>query len=225
VLLLSLPLVFIVDYQNQAEIKVRLLFFDLFSDKKPKKNKKKRIKSRHRHRSSVKAKAPVKTQATMQKVSESTQTPPKKKKLEKNIPDLDINLIKMLIDSVANPFKKLIKRIKVTELYIDSITGGSDAAAAAFNFGVQNAAIYSLIAWLKAISTVKVERVNIQPDFLSEDSVFILHCKVKIKIGTVIACALAFFFKFLKLKSGESGAGTPSRQKANLGKSIRIVMD
>jgi len=226
IVLMSLPIVFVIDYKKEAEIKIRLLFFDLFKEKEPKKRKQKRTKKQK----PVKKQPPVKPQPTQASVPpqpsqppKTTTPPPKKKKLEKNIPDLDINLIKMLVDSVAHPVKKLIRKIKITEFYIDSIVGGSDAAKAAINFGLQNAAVYAAIAWLKTVSNVKVEKINIQPDFMREDSEFTLHCKIKIKTGTVIVCALAFMFKIMKLKANEGVPHTPRR--GGVGKTIRIVMD
>jgi len=224
--LMSLPIVFVIDYKKEAEIKIRLLFFDLFKEKEPKKRKSKRIKKQKPAKPAERRgdyQSPVTPAPSPSQPPKTTTPPPKKKKLEKNIPDLDINLIKMLIDSVAHPVKKLIKKIKITELNIDSTVGGSDAAKAAINFGLQNAAIYAAIAWLKTVSNVKTERISIQPDFMREDSEFSLHCKIKIKTGTVIVCALAFMFKIMKLKANE-GAPQTSR-RGGVGKTIRIVMD
>jgi hypothetical protein len=233
VILLSLPVVFEINYKKQAEIKIRLLFFDLLTEKrlnrkkKIKKRIKKRVKKRIAKVSSTTEPAYNQPSQPPPQTQQTTLKPPKKKKLNKNIPDLDINLIKMLISSMAHPFRKLIKKIKITELRIDSIAGGSDAAKAALNYGAQNAVIHGTIAWLKEISSVKVERINIQPDFMREDSEFTLHCKVRIKIGTVIVCGLAFIFKFIALNSNGNGNEhyTKKPQRAGVGKTIRIVMD
>jgi hypothetical protein len=175
----------------------------------------------------------MKSAAPPQETAEQTRitTPPnvqKKKEFKKDIPDLDIKTVKMLLGSLAHPFKQLIRKIKISELNIESIVGGSDAAMAALNFGLQNGAIYSALAWLDSIANLKVERVHIQPDFMREDSVFKLHCKVKIKIGTVIACALAFMVKYAKYK--EYNGKPPKKEyspprSGGVGKTIRIVMD
>ncbi|MCL2078086.1 MAG: DUF2953 domain-containing protein [Oscillospiraceae bacterium] len=227
-LILSLPLIFVVDYQKQAEIKIRLLFFDLLKEKKEKKKKSKRGDGgspqsvQHTEKPDV-----AKTTKSVQKQSgepprakfnQTAKTnekikPEKPKKAKKNIPDIDFALIKMIVNSFARQLKKLMKKIKITELYINSIVGGSDAARAALNYGLQSAAIHSALAWLKSISSVRVEQINIQPDFMREDSDFFLHFKARIKIGTVILCALAFLIKLLKHKVKEPRSIQNSSQK------------
>ncbi|MCL2018973.1 MAG: hypothetical protein FWG70_04360 [Oscillospiraceae bacterium] len=236
IILMSLPIVFEIDYHKEAEIKIRLLFFDLFKEKEPKPRKLKKKKKKPytpppKSDTLLKPEAPLKPDAPpehsepaeSEKTVKTTLKPKKKKKFETDIPDLDINLIKILIGGLAHPIKKLIKKIKITELYIESIVGGSDAAQAALNFGTQNAAIYSALAWLKTVSSVKVGQINIRPDFMREDSVFNFHCKVKIRLGTVALCAIAVVFKFMKLKTSLNA--TPPRRSGGVGKTIRIVMD
>jgi len=216
---LLLPIVFVVDYRKEAEIKIRLLFFNLLKEKKPKKTKTKTYKQKP-------AKIqPAQTSATPQTSSKAPQKPPKKQKaIKKNIPDIDIALIKVIYNSLAHPLKRLIRKIRITELRLNSIVGGGDAAKAALNFGLQNAAVYSAIAWLKSISYVKTERINIEADFMREESEFTLHCRVKIKTGTVLICLLVFALKMVRIKAAENGNHAKPR-KANLGKSIRIIMD
>jgi len=230
--IMSLPLVFIIDYQKEAEIKIRLLFFDLFTDKEKKKKKLKKIKKRAVKAVKSKKTQPAQTAAQPQKPLQNTvkteAAQKSKKGIRKNIPEIDIKLIRMMFDSLSHPFKRLIKKVKITELRIDSIVGGSDAAMAAINFGLQNTAIYGTIAWLKAVSSLKVEHINIQPDFLREESELKLHCKVKTKIGTVAVCGLIFLMKIIRHKAAET-AKPPERPhstgKANLSKRIHIVLD
>lgn len=238
--LLSLPLVFVIDYEKEAEIKMRLLFFNLFKEKEPSKQKRrKRVKKKlNKYRKFAKRRddpawssdntGPAKLSGTPHRVS-PTSAPKKEKSLTKNIPDLDIKMLKMLVESVKHPIKKLIKKIKITELNINSTVGGDDAAKVAINFGLQNAAIHSAVAWLDSIANVKVEKINIQADFMNEVSDFAIHCKVKIKTGTVLVCLLAFMLKIAKLNAGggenqKQNRATP-RRSGGVGKTIRIVLD
>jgi hypothetical protein len=215
---LSLPLVFVIDYEKEAEIKMRLLFFNLFEEKEPKKQKR-----RKRAKKKLVKYKKAKIAHVQRSSSDITPAVPKKEKsITKDIPDLDIKMLKMLIGSMSHPIKRLIKKIKITELYIDSVVGGEDAAKAALSFGVQNAAIYSAVAWLDSISNVKTERINIQADFLREDSEFAMHCKVKIKSGTVLVCLLAFMFKIAALNGNGNGK---KPHNAGIGKTIKIVVN
>jgi len=219
--ILLLPIVFVIDYENQAAIKVRLLFFDIFSEKKAEKRKVKHNAAQTKKKSAAnKSASPVKLNQPQkaEKTGESPNTTLKTKKksgkgIEKNVPAIDMKLIRIMVDSAAHPLKRLIKKIKITELYIDSIAGGGDAAKAALNYGVQNAAVYSAVAWLESVSTVNIERINIQADFMREDSVFLLHFKVKIKIGTVILCALIFFIKFIRIKARKTESRTSEKAR------------
>jgi hypothetical protein len=213
--LLSLPLVFEIDYEKEAEIKMRLLFFNLFKEKEPRRTRVK--KKLHKYK---KAKA-----AHVRRAAEAAPDVKKEKSIKKDIPDLDIKMLKMLVGGMAHPIKRLIKKIKITELNIDSVVGGSDAAAAALNYGMQNAAIYSGVAWLDTVSNLKVERINIQADFCREDSEFAFHCKVKIKSGTVLVCLLAFMLKIVKLNGNGSSHDRRAQRRGGVGKTIRIVME
>ncbi|MDR2559696.1 MAG: DUF2953 domain-containing protein [Oscillospiraceae bacterium] len=222
--LMSLPLVFVIDYEKEAEIKIRLLFFNLFEEKEPKKQKR-RKRAKKKLVKYKKAKA-----AHMQRTNDITTAPnaKKEKSIVKDIPDLDIKMLKMLIGGMAHPIKRLIRKIKITELSINSVVGGSDAAKTAINYGLQNAAVHSAVAWVGSISNVKVENINIQADFMREDSKLALHCKVKIKSGTVLICLLAFMFRIASLNgNGNGNHKKPQYQSRSggIGKTIRIVMD
>jgi hypothetical protein len=224
-IILSLSVVFVIDYRKEAEIKIRLLFFDLLKEKKP---KHKRKGTRHAPVKSDKPAQPAQfTHAPEPPFPQPKPPKPakKQKEIRKNIPDIDMALIKMVYAGLAHPLKRLIKRIRITELRLSSIVGGGDAAKVAINFGLQNAAVYGTLAWLKSISGVKTERINIEADFMREESEFTLHCKVRIKIGTVLMCVLAFMFKMARLKAAENDNHVPKPRKTNLGKSIRIIMD
>ncbi|MCL2109149.1 MAG: hypothetical protein FWH20_07375 [Oscillospiraceae bacterium] len=249
--IMSLPLVFVIDYEKEAEIKLRLLFFDLLKDRRrrPRKARKVRKARGGDLQSPVKSTVAEPAQATANTANtaepaqsgvppaEPAATPPEKplrdsvktgspkKGIRKNIPEIDMKLIRMLLDSFAHPFKRLLKRVKITELYIDSVVGGDDAAKAAINFGLQNAAIYSAVAWLKSISSVRTERISIRADFMREDGEFFLHCKVRIKIGTVVVCGLLFLLKVMRYKAREAEPPPVSSGKANVGKRIHIVLD
>jgi len=234
-LLLSMTITAVVDYKKEAQIKVKILFFDLLKEKKVKKrktrikNKVNKIQSRSNPRQSNYSK-PDKPIIDI----ETPQLPAKKpKEIKKDIPDIDFALIKLIYLSLAQPFKRLISKVRITELKYESIVGGSDAAMTAISFGLHNAAVYGALAWLKTISNVKTERINIEADFMREESDFTLHCKIRVRAGTVLLCVLAFMMKAAKIKAYENGNGhsngngkhAPQPRKANLGKSIRIIMD
>ncbi len=118
----------------------------------------------------------------------------KKKKLEENI-----ELVKLLVSSAGKPVKRLISHIRVNDLYIDITASGEDAAKAALNYGKINVAVHGLLSFLYQFVRLKVKEVNIDCDFESGKTDFMLYCKVKMRISTALGCGIWFLFRMLKL--------------------------
>lgn len=118
----------------------------------------------------------------------------KKKKLEETI-----DLVKLLVKSAGKPVKRLISHIRVNDLYIDITASGEDAAKAALNYGKINIAVHNLLAFLYQFVRLKVKEINIDCDFESGKTDFMLYCKVKMRISTALGCGIWFLFRMLKL--------------------------
>lgn len=118
----------------------------------------------------------------------------KKKKLIETI-----DLVKLLVKSAGKPVKRLISHIRINNLYIDITASGDDAAKAALNYGKINIAVHNLLAFLYQFVRLKVKEINIDCDFESGKTDFMLYCKVKMRISTALGCAIWFLFRMLKL--------------------------
>ena len=118
----------------------------------------------------------------------------KKKKLIETI-----DLVKLLVKSAGKPVKRLISHIRINDLYIDITASGDDAAKAALNYGKINIAVHNLLAFLYQFVRLKVKEINIDCDFESGKTDFMLYCKVKMRISTALGCAIWFLFRMLKL--------------------------
>ncbi|MBQ2799626.1 MAG: hypothetical protein IJF09_09595 [Ruminiclostridium sp.] len=143
----------------------------------------------------------------------------KKKKLEETI-----DLVKLLVKSAGKPVKRLISHIRINDLYIDITASGDDAAKAALNYGKINIAVHNLLAFLYQFVRLKVKEINIDCDFESGKTDFMLYCKVKMRISTALGCGIWFLFRMLKLSLQKNTAeqktinqntteGTPSVNK------------
>lgn len=143
----------------------------------------------------------------------------KKKKLIETI-----DLVKLLVKSAGKPVKRLISHIRINDLYIDITASGDDAAKAALNYGKINIAVHNLLAFLYQFVRLKVKEINIDCDFESGKTDFMLYCKVKMRISTALGCAIWFLFRMLKLSLQKNTAeqktlnqntteGTPSVNK------------
>ena len=118
----------------------------------------------------------------------------KKKKLEETI-----DLVKLLLKSAGKPVKRLISHIRITDVFIDITASGDDAAKAALNYGKINIAVNNLLTFLDQFVRLKVKEVNIDCDFESGKTDFMLYCKVKMRISTALGCGIWFLFRMLKL--------------------------
>lgn len=103
-------------------------------------------------------------------------------------------VVKLVLDSLGKPLKKLLKRTKVSHLRLGIVCGGDDAAKAALNFGRMNIIVGNALGWIDSFFTLKsVDELHIDVDFESERTTANAYCEARL---TLIA-ALAFVFTLL----------------------------
>ena len=110
-----------------------------------------------------------------------------------------IEFVKQLISSASKPVKRLISHIRVTNFYLFITASGEDAAQAAMNYGKINWIVYTAIALLYEAVKLDVKKIDISADFNSGKTEYELSCKVKLRLGTAIGCALWLLFRTAKL--------------------------
>ena len=182
ILLLSLGRVTIIfDYKDDLILKVKYMFIPLFSipstkEKKPKKEKKEK-------------KSKKKDDEKKDEKTDSEEKPKKKLSLE------DIfEVVKLAMNSLGKPLKRILKRTIFDHLALQIRVGGEDAAKTAISFGVMNIAVGNALGWLDTFFTLKKpDVINITADFQSEKSSYDCYCEIKL----VLAAALAFVFTFI----------------------------
>lgn len=181
ILLLLLGRVTVIfDYKDDLILKVKYLFIPLFSipstkEKKPKKEKKKKAEKKDEEKKDEKA--------------DSKEKPKKKISLE------DIfEVVKLAMNSLGKPLKRILKRTIFDHLALRISVGGEDAAKTAISFGMMNMAVGNALGWLDTFFTLKKpDDINITADFQSEKSSYDCYCEIKL----VLAAALAFLFTFI----------------------------
>ena len=120
----------------------------------------------------------------------------KKKKPKKPMPSFDelMELLRMVLDSLGKPLKKVLKRISFSHMSFDAVCGGEDAARAAINYGAMNIALGSVLNLIDQFFTLKApDDLHIGVDFYQEKTVI----KVYVEIRTTVGAALAFVFTLL----------------------------
>ncbi len=126
---------------------------------------------------------------------------PKKEKKEKDpkVPTLPeiFELIKVFVDSLSKPLRKLLRRIKICNFDLKMICGGDDAAKAALNFGKMNLLIGNMLGFFDSYFTLKAPHVDINVDFQSEKTITEFSCTVKLSLLTLLAFAFTLLGRLL----------------------------
>lgn len=112
---------------------------------------------------------------------------------KKNLGDI-FEVVKLVLDSLGKPLKKLLKRTRISHLVLRATCGGEDAAKAALNYGKTNIIVGNALGWVDSFFTLRpVDDLYIGVDFRSEETAAECHCEARL---TLIA-ALAFAFTLL----------------------------
>lgn len=110
-----------------------------------------------------------------------------------------IEFAKQLVESASKPIKRLISHIRVNNFYLFVTASGEDAAQAAMNYGKINWLVHTAVAVLYNAVKLDVKKIDITADFTSGKTEYELSCKVKLRLGTAIDCALWLLFRIAKL--------------------------
>ncbi len=121
-----------------------------------------------------------------------------KKAAKANKPKLDFEMIMDYVRSASPPIKRLFKKIRIRDVYIDWVVGSDEAGKTAIKYGGLCTAFYSLEKFLTMYFDAKIREINIEADFQAlKDDIFI-YLKLKLRIGTALGCALWLGFRVLK---------------------------
>lgn len=202
-------------YDKNPEITVKYLFLTLFRlpPKAKRKKKRKRKKTEEikaepisetvgEEKSEGEAEPPTEGTESNQKAKapENGNTAPKavKPKPGFSLSNINLEMIKDFVDSASPPIKRLFKKIKVRDLYIDYVVGSDDAAKTAIKYGSLCAAVYSVLKWLTLYFDVKVKEVNIEADFKAPKDDIFVYTKVKMRVSTALGCVLWLAVRVLR---------------------------
>lgn len=200
-------------YENgKVDLKVKFLFLTLFP-LKPKKSKKSKKKKQKAGSKPIKKQSDNNTAETgsgeeapvaENSVESENRSDNQNKKTASNpitqgkSLDFDLEMIMDFVRSASPPVKRLFKKIRVRNLYIDYVVGTDDAAKTAIKYGTICATLYPLIEWLTTYFSVQAQEVNIEADFSREKDDAFAYCEVKLCVGTALGCALWLGVRVLK---------------------------
>ncbi len=120
------------------------------------------------------------------------------------------------VRSAWPPVKRLFKKIRFRDIYLDYVAGSDDAAKTALKYGGVCSAVYSLLEWLTTYFSVKVGEINIEADFGAEKDDLFFFGRVKLRISTALACVIWLGVRMLKtyLKYEKKSSKTPNNKPA-----------
>ena len=96
-------------------------------------------------------------------------------------------------------FKKLLKKIRITDVKIQLTVGKEDAYEAAMFYGKIQGALFNLIALLSGIFTVKIKKADVNCVFDKKTFDGEAYAVIRIRPSTIIAIAVCMGVSFLKI--------------------------
>ncbi len=107
--------------------------------------------------------------------------------------------IKPYIPTGWKYFKKLLKKIRFTNIEADVTVGKEDAYEAALWYGKVQGIIFSSFGWIASIFTVKVKHVDVHCKFNEKITDGEISLKVKVRPSTMIHIAFCLGINFLRI--------------------------
>lgn len=135
------------------------------------------------------------TDAKEQKRSKRAEKPPKKKF---KLPEINLDMIRDYIESASPPVKRLFKKIRIRDVYIDWVVGSGDAAVTALKYGGICAALYPAFEWIDTYLDAKIKEINIEADFDAEKDDIFAYITLKLRICTALGCVIWLAFRVLR---------------------------
>ena len=141
--------------------------------------------------------------------------PPKQKT---KLPDISLDMIKDYIESASPPVRRLFKKIRIRDVYIDWVVGSSDAAVTALKYGGVCAALYPAFEWIDTYLDAKIKEINIEADFDAEKDDIFAYITLKLRISTALGCVIWLAFRVLKtyLKYNPAAEKKPKARPAGV---------
>lgn len=199
--LLGLRVTVVIDYCGDIFVRVSTLGITVFripasKKKKPKKKPEKAKKPKKSKKSKNEAEADN---------SEETDKPKKEKPTLSEL----IDLIKLILDSVGKPLKKVFKRIIISHLNLAIVCGGEDAAKAAINYGAANYLLSVVLNLCDEWFTLKEpDEIRLDVDFYKEKVEVKCYVEIRLTVGsalalvfTIIGRAIGYYLKHDEAKS------------------------
>lgn len=213
-----------VDYENRLDVKVKFLFFTIYptkpKKKKPKKEKKQKKKKSDNVTEEKVSDSAEKSEDVAPDASDSADKPEadtekadgKKEKKKKKFTLDDVQMIMDYVESAWPPVKKLFKKIRWYDVYVDWVVASDDAAKTALMYGGICSFLYPFFKWLTTYFTAHVKEVSVEPDFSKEKQDIFIYFVLKLRLSTALACIIWLAWRVLKTYLKYNQSSTPAQK-------------
>lgn len=138
---------------------------------------------------------------------------PKEKKKK-----ISLELIMAIIRRASPHVKRIFKKIRLYNLYVDITVGGEDAAQTAMSYGVHCSVVNGIAAFLANTVTFNPKKIDIKADFDLEKTDYYAKGTVKLRLFTLLHSGIWGFFAVLSEILKANKEGTESKQKSGSAK-------
>ena len=141
------------------------------------------------------------TESKPEKEADSEENPPLLDRISNKLDELEEkkNQIRLLLELILPPLKKLGGKIRIDDLLIDFAAADEDAAKAAISYGGLGAAVYNLISAIRQYIRITILSVNISCLYNtpSEKSRYDGELKIRLRPASVLNTLSAVIFGYL----------------------------
>lgn len=188
---------------------------------------KKKIDSEEFQKKQENKKKPKKKKKNKKTPDQPKEQKPKEKVTQKTFGET-VEFALMIIKSIAKPSKRLLSHIRITCLSLQMTVCDEDADETAIQFGQICTGIYALLGHLDQLLTLKVKKVEIRPDFVSDEAQYDIYFKVKLRLCHILGSAIGMIFNLIvntiKTKNQQQEQNEQEiRQQESLKKSERVM--
>lgn len=183
---LGLRVTVVIDYCGDLHLRASVLGITVFKIPTSKKKKPKKPKKKKKGKKS-------------DDDGSAEENEDKKDKKEKPTLTEIIDLVKLVLDGLGKPLKKMLKRVIVSHLNLQITCGGDDAAKAAINYGTANYLLSVVLNLCDEFLTLKApDEIHIGVDFYKEKTEINGYVEVRLTVGSVLAFAFTFLGRAIK---------------------------
>lgn len=128
--------------------------------------------------------------------NKTNKTSSKKEKINKEDIKEKIKIVKKVFLSSKKGLRRLLKNIRIDDIFIDIDVADEDAAEAAISYGKMNALVYNGLAAIRIFFTISIKKINIYCKYNTSKCRYDAACTIKLRPATALLSATSIIYHF-----------------------------